>query len=311
MRHYRFIDVATQAYVLVVTAIVAIPVGRGEAGFGGLLAAHLLGAGLIHGLIQASAARPGRPVLEFLREFYPVLLFPAFYRTTASLNQVFHQGYFDPVFQQLDRQIFGFDPSLRFMAAFPQGWVSELFYAAYFSYYLMISGVGIALYVRRREAFRHYLSVVSVVFYVCYLIYIFLPVVGPRIHYPELSGLALPVGAGSAPEFPAAVQAGVFFRIMAVIYETFEAPGAAFPSSHVAAALVTVYFSFRYLRLIRWAHLVAVGLLSLATVYCRYHYAVDVAAGAVTAALLLPVGNWLHARGGGAGPERPDQSPRS
>ena len=32
----------------------------------------------------------------------------------------------------------------------------------------------------------------------------------------------------------------------------FEAPGAGFPSSHVAVALCTVYFSFRYLRPIRY-----------------------------------------------------------
>ena len=100
------------------------------------------------------------------------------------------------------------------------------------------------------------------------------------------------------PEFPAAVQAGPFFKIMAVIYRNFEAPGAAFPSSHVAVALVTVYFSFHYLRGIRWVHLAVAILLCVATVYCRYHYAVDVAAGGATAALLLPAGNWLFARFG-------------
>jgi membrane-associated phospholipid phosphatase len=62
----------------------------------------------------------------------------------------------------------------------------------------------------------------------------------------------------------------------------------------VAIALVTVYFSFRYLRKIRWLHLVFAVLLCLSTVYCRYHYAVDVFAGALTAAVLLPLGNWLY-----------------
>jgi len=31
-------------------------------------------------------------------------------------------------------------------------------------------------------------------------------------------------------------------------------------------------------------------------VYCRYHYAVDVLAGALAAAGLIPVGNWLYFR---------------
>jgi membrane-associated phospholipid phosphatase len=39
----------------------------------------------------------------------------------------------------------------------------------------------------------------------------------------------------------------------------------------------------------------------MATVYCRYHYVADVIAGALAAALLIPLGNWLHARFGKAG----------
>ena len=80
------------------------------------------------------------------------------------------------------------------------------------------------------------------------------------------------------------------------IYRTFEAPGAAFPSSHVAVALCTVSFSFRYLRPIRYAHLVVAVLLCVSTVYCRYHYVVDVLAGLVTAAVVVPTGNWLYFR---------------
>jgi len=66
------------------------------------------------------------------------------------------------------------------------------------------------------------------------------------------------------------------------------------PSSHVAIALTTVYFSFRYLRLIRWLHLAVAVLLCLSTIYCRYHYAVDVLAGLITVAVLLPFANWLY-----------------
>jgi membrane-associated phospholipid phosphatase len=81
---------------------------------------------------------------------------------------------------------------------------------------------------------------------------------------------------------------------MASIYDVFEAPGAAFPSSHVAIAIATVFFSFRYLRPIRWPHLVVAALLCLSTIYCRYHYVVDTVAGVLTAAALIPLGNWLY-----------------
>ena len=90
------------------------------------------------------------------------------------------------------------------------------------------------------------------------------------------------------------IRRGPFFKLMHWLYDVFEPPGAAFPSSHVVVALCTLYFSFRYLRRIRFIHLAVVVLLCLATVYCRYHYVVDVLAGAITAAVLVPTGNWLY-----------------
>jgi membrane-associated phospholipid phosphatase len=300
MKNYTFIDYATQGYIALVAVIILLLHGDAVPGWGWFVGAHGLCLVLIHWLIHASAARPANRVLDFLRNFYPVLLYTGFYRETGSLNQMVYTGYVDPTFFRLDEQIFGFAPSFRFMEAFPQTWVSELFYFSYFSYYLMIVGVGLALFLRDRRQFYHYVSVVSFVFYVCYLIYVFLPVVGPRIYYRELVDFDLPpdVIPAVVPVFPASVQAGPFFKIMAVIYHNFESPGAAFPSSHVAIALVTVYFSFLYLRKIRWPHLVLAILLCLSTVYGRYHYAVDIAAGALTTALMLPLGNWLYRKFG-------------
>lgn len=300
MRHYAFIDYATQGYIAMVALVVLILHGDAVPGWGWIVGAHVVCLGLVHWLICASAARPNNRVLDLLRHFYPVLLYTGFYRETGSLNQMVYTGYVDPTFFRWDEAIFGFAPSFKFMDAFPQTLISEIFYFSYFSYYIMIVGVGLALFLRDRRQFYHYVSVVSFVFYVCYTIYIFLPVVGPRIYYRELVDFDLPpdVIPAEVPVFPASVQAGPFYKIMAVIYHNFESPGAAFPSSHVAIALVTVYFSFRYLRKIRWVHLVVAILLCLATVYARYHYAVDIAAGALTTGLMLPLGNWLYARYG-------------
>jgi membrane-associated phospholipid phosphatase len=212
---------------------------------------------------------------------------------------MFITTYLDPMVIGWDQALFGCQPSMGFMQALPHVWVSELFYVAYFSYYIMIVGVGLALYLRNQAQFFHYISVVSFVFYCCYAIYIFVPVIGPRLFMRGVDGYALPEEVWSLSpvhEYPAAVQTGPFYHIMAWIYEVFEAPGAALPSSHVAIALCTVYFSFRYLPKIRLVHLVMALLLCASTVYCRYHYVVDVVAGMLTAAVLLPVANRLYWR---------------
>ena len=57
------------------------------------------------------------------------------------------------------------------------------------------------------------------------------------------------------------------------------------------------------MRRIRYIHLAVALLLCLSTVYCRYHYALDVLAGLVAAAILIPTGNWLYFKFSRRGPE--------
>ena len=298
MKHYTFIDYITQGYVALVALIILLLHNETVRAWPLLLLAHCTCLGLVHLLIHAHAARPQQPVLRFVRHFYPILLYTGFYRETGALNQMVYIGYLDPFFIRLEERLFGFQPSIAFMQLLPFRWAGELFYAAYFSYYVMISGVGLALFLKNRQQFFHYVSIVSFVFYLCYLTYIFTPVIGPRLFYRPVAGYQLPAEAtpNPIPPIPTPVQSAVFYKIMAVIYDIFESPGAAFPSSHIAVALVTLYFSFKYLRQIRYIHLGAVMLLCLSTVYGHYHYVVDVIGGAATALVLVPLGNWLYAR---------------
>ena len=297
MKNYTFVDYATQAYLALVGLLILFFHNSTVPGWPRLLGAHAACLLLVHWLIQAYARRKPAPLLDFLRHFYPVLLYTALFVETGLLNRMFCQEYLDPTVAQWEQALFGCQPSVLFMQKLPWLAVSELFYAFYFSYYVMIAGVGIALFLRSRRQFFHYLSVISFLFYVCYLIYIFLPVIGSRVFFHQVEGYVLPDATQQlalTDAYPEAVQAGVFFRLMRWVYRVFEAPGAALPSSHVAVALCTVFFSFRYLRRIRYVHLAVALLLCLSTVYCRYHYALDVLAGLVTAAVLIPAGNWLY-----------------
>jgi membrane-associated phospholipid phosphatase len=296
-RHYLFVDYATQGYSALAGLLILLFHNETITGWPWLGGAHAAGLLLVHGLIQWHArGQPGK-VLDFFRHFYPVLLYTGFFRETGAINRIFFTDYLDPTVIRWEQALFGAQPSVLFMDRFPYLWVSELFYASYFSYYLMITGVGITLFVRDRRQFFHFVSVVSFLFYVCYAIYDVVPVIGPRVFFREIEGYTLPKEfqqLASTDLYPASIKTGVFFHVMALIYHVFEAPGAALPSSHVAVALCTVYFSFRYLRPIRYVHLTAAILLCFSTVYCRYHYVVDVLAGLVTAALLIPLGNWLY-----------------
>jgi membrane-associated phospholipid phosphatase len=297
MKHYSFVDYATQGYTLLVGVVVLVFHNATVPRWPWIVAAH--GAILIavHALILVNQRIQGAASLTFLRHFYPVALYLWFFSQTGWLNRMFFSEYMDPTIIRWEQALFGCQPSVVFMEKLPYLPISEIFYASYFSYYIMIVGIGIALYAREPRQFYHYVSVISFVFYFCYALYILLPIIGPRVFFHDVAGYSLPEAIQQlAPTdtFPRAVQKGPFFHIMGFIYGVFEAPGAALPSSHVAIALATVFFSFRYLRRIRFLHLTVAILLCLSTIYCRYHYALDVLLGALTALVLVPLANWLY-----------------
>jgi len=299
IRNYQFIDYATQAYLVLIGLLLAASALQAPRYFV-LSAAHAAAIVLVHRLVQAHARYPRNRLLDLLRHFYPILFFALFYRETGALNRLFVHGYVDRFFIDLEARLFGCQPALLLMDRLRQVWLSELLYLSYFGYYVMIAGVGLALYLKDRRHFMHYVSVVSFMFYVYYITFILLPVVGARVFHAPVPGFPQEGIAG----FPAppgdTVAHGPFFLIMQFIYANFEAHGAAFPSSHVAVALCTLYFSWRYLRPIRYVQAVAVVLLMISTVYCRYHYAVDVYAGVASGLLLLGIGEWLYRRLGPA-----------
>jgi membrane-associated phospholipid phosphatase len=296
-RSYRFVDYATQAYLFLV-GILILFFHRGRVPhFYLYLVAHGIGILLIHAFVVASARRPENRFYSFFRHFYPLMLYAFLYRESEQLNLMFVDKYLDPAFIALEERIFGFQPAVVFMSAFPHPWISEFFYMSYFSYYVMIAGVCLALYFRRREEFWHYLALLSFVFYVCFLAFMFLPVAGPPAFYMEIPRYLDQQRLPYYPlEFPASVTLGPFFYVMGFLYSLFETGGGAFPSSHVAAAVCILFLSWQHLFRVRYLILAATLALSVATVYCRYHYAVDVFAGALTAAALLPIGERLYRR---------------
>lgn len=296
-RAYRFVDWVTLGYLALVGFLILFFHNERTPPAGWLLALHATAIMVIHAVIRLHTRYPDCRPASLIRHFYPFLLFAVLYGESERLNLMFVDRYLDAFFIALEERVFGFQPAVVFMKALPHALVGNFFYMAYFSYYIMIIGVGLALYLLTREPFWHYMAIVSFVMYGCFLAFLFLPVAGPPAFYMEIPRFAnqhqLPYNSLA---FPPAVVKGTWYQIMSVVYRNFESGGAAFPSSHVAVAICTLYFSFRYLPRIRWLHMGAVVAMSLATVYCRYHYAVDVAAGALTAAVLIPVGELLYGK---------------
>lgn len=236
-----------------------------------LLAVLSAGVGLLGwAIIALHKRRPDNPVLAFLRAWYQPLTYTYFYEITDHLNRHLIPVFLDGPFQRLELAIFGFQPALTMREAFPHPLIADLMYFSYFTYYALIPILGFTLWFRDREQFGGLILRTSAVFYLCYAIYAVLPVMGPRIwNIPHPDGL-------------------VVDHVMAFIYRLGEIDGSAMPSSHVAVALaVTLYAARVRPKLFRYFYFPDIILLSISTVYCGYHYAIDVVAGFITTLMVL------------------------
>jgi len=125
------------------------------------------------------------------------------------------------------------------------------------------------------KLFKSYVFQLTSLFYLCFVIFILLPVEGPialrKEYYP---------------------QGGLFQTVVDFIYEGAEKPGAAFPSSHVAAMFLVAWWGSTHFRRMRISYWLTCLFMSIATIYCMFHYAVDVVAGLLLGVLAVLMFNW-------------------
>ena len=287
------LDVLNLAYVALV--LVVILVGWGRIRHGGLCLAVYATAGV--GLIAflRVTARATHPFVVLLRAWYSPLLFILHYEFTFHVNQSLaplyapwfgrfvhegslvagqlgHRVYFDPILMAWDQWLFGFQPSVRFAAAWGTAWIGELMHFAYFSFYLFIPLLGFTLlFQRRRQAFDDFVFRATFTMLLCCAIFIPFPIAGPR-HYLAPDALRLNGGY-------------VFAWIVRLLFDYCDVPTGGFPSSHVAVAASALISAFVYeKRVFLILAALFVGL-CLATIYVAGHYVVDTLGGLLVAPL--------------------------
>ena len=167
----------------------------------------------------------------------------------------------------LEARLWGFQPALAFRPALPYRWLSELFCFAYFAYYFFIPVLGLTVLIRRGYgAAERIILAATVLFYACYTFFWLAPTVGPQDRFPP----------GRGPEL---AQGYVFNHLLYVLTSGGEIRGAAFPSSHLAVALLLTLHARRAAPALFPAMAVITALLVPAVVYLRAHYVLDVPAG--------------------------------
>jgi membrane-associated phospholipid phosphatase len=253
------VDVLLVIYLAVVSIVAVIRLGNQPASRWLLLAhgAFLLFLAL---LSQPGLGRAGQTI----RAIYPLFMLPALYSELDVVNSASLPAY-DHLVQRWEYLVFGSQISREWWQAAPSRLWSTVLHAAYLSYYFIVSVP--ALYLAWRGdlvALRRFVLVVMTTFIFCYLIFLFFPVAGPYYTFPRPT--AWFTDNGPARLVYRALAEGSSF-------------GAAFPSSHVAAALAATVAAGRISRRVGLVLFIPTLLLTIGVVYCQMHYGVDALVG--------------------------------
>jgi membrane-associated phospholipid phosphatase len=202
--------------------------------------------------------------------WYPLVLYGLLYYQTGLINRVVLPQFLDGFFMHLDVRIFGEFPAFFLRGKQGNAFLDEFFHFFYFSYYLIIPLTAILLFRKDARLFERFIFQLSSLFYLCFLIYILLPVEGPITVRNEYYH-----------------QGGLFQTMVDFIYAGGENPGAAFPSSHVAATFLVAWWGSTHFKRMKIPYWLTCLFLSIATVYCMFHYAVDVIGGLLLGVLAV------------------------
>jgi membrane-associated phospholipid phosphatase len=228
--------------------------------------------------------RLGWKILRFLHDWYvaPATFF-SFKALYFMIKQI-HGGHdYDDLLIVIDKWMFGVNPT-EWLAQFAQPWLTEILQIAYTLFYLLFILLGYEFYRRHNLDLFHYFMFICVYgFFLSYLGYFLLPAIGPRFTLHDFSALDADLpGLWLTPHLRWFVNAGE--SIPMGVPNAVAIAGTqrdVFPSGHTMMTLVLMYLSATYRARSRYLIYGIGTLLIIATVYQRYHYVVDLLAGAV------------------------------
>jgi len=196
---------------------------------------------------------------------FTLLAIPITYAEVPWLNQSLAEGYFDPWVLTWERALTGFDPSRTLAGLFPWLWLSEPLHLGYLSFYpaIYVPPIVLAVRGRLRDATTTALGIL-IASVACYLVFAVFPVQGPRYFGP-----------------PEGVPDGPMRRLTLLILESGSSRGAAFPSAHMALMTAQAALALRFQRKMGMLLTLAALGVGVGAVYGGFHYAVDMAAGAL------------------------------
>jgi membrane-associated phospholipid phosphatase len=234
-----------------------------------LLFWHLSGAALL--IFQVK--RPN-PTSWVFRNWYPLPYVASCYKEMALFVPAVRRTDADDWLARLDYRVWHAHPTV-WLERLQTPALTELLQIAYTLFVPAVLLVAFLLWKKRLSAhFQYYAFLIALGFLVSYLGYLAVPARGPRFFLRELQHIPL--------------QGLWLFNGMQATLDRLEsAHYDCFPSGHTELTLLAWWGSRMFSKRLFRIYFAYTPFLIFATVYLRYHYTVDVLAGAAVACVLI------------------------
>jgi membrane-associated phospholipid phosphatase len=247
-----------------------------------LLRFALMGAFLALVVFLARRTERLPPAIRVAVDFDPAAFIPFVFESLGPLITAARGPARDELLIAADRALFGRDVTV-WLERFVRPGLTDFFYLCYASYYFLAIALGAFLWRRSVPAARRCVFTLTFCYFVSYIGYFLVPALGPRFALASRQTVVLE----TTP-----VSRAVSTTIDQLERTKFDV----FPSGHTMIAAVVLLVAYQRARRLFWILLpVAAGLI-LSTVYCRYHYVVDVLAGLILALASAPLGDRIYDR---------------
>lgn len=234
------------------------------------------------------------PIFALFRRFYIIPVIYIMYDHVHAFVRLVHPVDYDQALIEIDRWIFGTDPTVWF-EQFSHPILTEYLQICYFLFYLLPILQAIELWrAQRLEDLDVFARTMAFCYFLSYIAYFAMPAIGPRftLHKfslldSELPGVFLTSTLREAVNTGGGLARGVVDPANAVNRDCM-------PSGHTMMTLVNIILSFRFRSKLRWFFVVIGGSLIFSTVYLRYHYVIDVLIGASLAVITMPIEPYVN-----------------
>ncbi len=231
-------------------------------------------------LLIFEVKRPN-PTSRGFRNWYPLLYVAACYKEMALLIPAVRGSSADQFLANLDFRLWSANPTV-WLERIQTPALTEFLQIVYTLFVPAVLLVPFLIWMRRRyENFQYYAFLIALGFLASYAGYLLVPARGPRfllasLQHAPLRGLWLFGGMQASLD-----------RLESAHYDCF-------PSGHTELTILACWGSRLVSKGLFRAYLFYTPPLIFATVYLRYHYSVDVLAGAALALVLILAAPWAY-----------------